>query len=80
MVNIWHVWQRQRRLHVAPTVVWLLLMALPALVHAEQCTGKVVGISDGDTISMLHIPSDFVVKPRSLHDPLEIVTFHRISW
>src|SRR5437867_1132760 len=31
----------------------LLLMAMPILVHAEQFTGKVVGISDGDTISVL---------------------------
>jgi hypothetical protein len=45
-----HVWQRYRRLQVAYGVVWLLLMALPILVYAEQFTGKVVGISDGDTI------------------------------
>ncbi len=53
MVRMLHVWQRHRRLRVAPGIVWLLLMALPILVHAEQFTGKVVGISDGDTISVL---------------------------
>src|SRR5207247_5883541 len=47
------VWQRYRRLHVVQSVVWLLLMVAPVLVHAEQFTGKVVGISDGDTISVL---------------------------
>ena len=41
------------RLHVIYGVVWLLLMALLSVVHAEQCTGKVVGISDGDTLSVL---------------------------
>jgi len=34
-------------------VVWLLLMALLSVVHAEQFTGKVVGISDGDMMSVL---------------------------
>jgi endonuclease YncB( thermonuclease family) len=34
-------------------MVWLLLLAVPILVHAEQLTGKVVGISDGDTISVI---------------------------
>jgi micrococcal nuclease len=33
--------------------VWLLLIAVPILVQAAQCTGNVVGISDGDTISVL---------------------------
>src|SRR6266446_10219125 len=47
------VCERSQHLHVAHGVVWLLLMALPILVHAEQFTGKVVGISDGDTISVL---------------------------
>ena len=31
-------------------VLWLLV---PLLVYADQFTGKVVGISDGDTISVL---------------------------
>src|SRR5438445_6022613 len=53
MVSILRVWQRHRRLHLMPSVVWLLLMAMPVLVHAEQFTGKVVGISDGDTMSVL---------------------------
>jgi micrococcal nuclease len=38
---------------VVPGVVWLLLMVVPVLVHAEQFTGKVVGLSDGDTLSVL---------------------------
>jgi len=36
MVSILRVWQRHRRLHVKFGVVWLLLMALPGLGHAEQ--------------------------------------------
>jgi endonuclease YncB( thermonuclease family) len=53
MMSILLGWQRHTRLHMAHGVVWLLLMALPILVYAEQFTGKVVGISDGDTISVL---------------------------
>ncbi len=47
------MWQRHTRLQVSHGVVWLLLMAWPILVYAEQFTGKVVGISDGDTLSVL---------------------------
>src|SRR5215475_14355756 len=53
MVSILRGWQRHTRLHMAHSVVWLFLMAVPILGHAEQFTGKVVGISDGDTISVL---------------------------
>jgi micrococcal nuclease len=52
-MSILCVWQCHRRLHVTYGVVWLLLMAMPVLAHTEQFTGKVVGISDGDTISVL---------------------------
>ncbi len=34
-----------------PVALWLVLV--PLLAYAEQFTGKVVGISDGDTISVL---------------------------
>src|SRR5437660_11415115 len=47
------MWQYHRRLHVVLDVWWLLLVLLPVLGHAEQFTGKVVGISDGDTIRVL---------------------------
>jgi endonuclease YncB( thermonuclease family) len=53
MLNMLRVRQRQRSLRVASRVVWLLLIAVPILVQAAQCTGNVVGISDGDTISVL---------------------------
>ena len=52
-MNRFRGWKCHRHLSVVPGVVWLLLMNLPALVHAEQFTGKVVGISDGDTLSVL---------------------------
>jgi endonuclease YncB( thermonuclease family) len=53
MVRMRDVWQRQTRGHGIGGVVWLLLILLPALGHAEQFTGKVVGISDGDTLNVL---------------------------
>jgi len=53
MMSILCVWQRATCLHVMPGVYMLLLRALPILEHAEQFTGRVVGISDGDTSSGL---------------------------
>jgi micrococcal nuclease len=53
MGSLLRVWQRPTLLSLAPHVLWLLVMTVPILVHAEQFTGKVVGISDGDTISVL---------------------------
>jgi len=46
-------WMRQRAVcaAVVPVVLWLVLA--PLLAYADQFTGKVVGISDGDTISVL---------------------------
>ncbi len=52
MVSMRRVWQHSRRLDVVPGVVGLLLMAFPSLGDAAQGTGKVVGVSDGDTISV----------------------------
>ena len=43
--------QRGVGLYAAVMVLWVLLAPLGA--SAEQFTGKVVGISDGDTISVL---------------------------
>jgi endonuclease YncB( thermonuclease family) len=37
----------------AVTLVLSLLLLLPSLTQVEQFTGKVVGISDGDTLSVL---------------------------
>ena len=53
MVSMRRVWRRYMHLYVTSGVGWLLLMMAPVLVHAEQFTGKVVGISDGDTMSVL---------------------------
>src|SRR5439155_11941608 len=39
------------RYAAVPLALWLVFV--PLLAHAEQFTGKVVGISDGDTISVL---------------------------
>jgi hypothetical protein len=58
-MSLRHGWQHSRRLQVAYGVVWFLRMAEPILGYAEQCTGKVVGISDGDTLSVLHEGRDW---------------------
>jgi len=47
-------------LAAAVVVLWCLLAPLDA--SAEPCTGKTVGISDGDTISVLR--KDKAVKVR----------------
>ena len=75
MVSMRHVWQRQRRLHVAPPVLWLLLMAVPILGHAEQFTGKVVGISDGDTIRVLREGKAVKVRLYGIDAPRKGTTF-----
>ncbi|HET8579853.1 MAG TPA: hypothetical protein VFL31_02555 [Nitrospiraceae bacterium] len=36
-------------------LIWpLILVALAGSVHAEDFSGKVVGVTDGDTITVLH--------------------------
>src|SRR5499427_3256453 len=42
---------RDVRMSAAVLMLWCMLV--PLLASAEQFTGKVVGISDGDTISVL---------------------------
>ena len=56
-------------------VVWLLLIAVPLLVHAEQFTGKVVGISDGDTISVLREGKAVKVRLYSVDTPEKTQAF-----
>jgi micrococcal nuclease len=75
MVSIRRVWQRHTRHNLASGVVWLLLMALPILVHAEQFTGKVVGISDGDTISVLREGKAVKVRLHGVDTPEEAQAF-----
>ena len=58
-----------------PGVVWLLLVALPILVHAEQFTGKVVGISDGDTISVLREGKAVKVRLHGVDTPEKAQAF-----
>src|SRR5262245_27627309 len=67
-------WQRQR-LFLVPGVVWLLLMAWPILVNAEQFTGKVVGISDGDTISVLREGKAVKVRLHGVDTPEKAQAF-----
>src|SRR5215467_12619983 len=75
MMSMLRVWQRHRRLHVADSVLWLLLMAMPILVHAEQFTGKVVGISDGDTISVMRAGKAVKVRLYGIDTPEKAQAF-----
>ena len=50
-------------------------MALPLLVHAEQFTGKVVGISDGDTISVLREGKAVKVRLHGVDTPEKAQAF-----
>jgi micrococcal nuclease len=54
-LGLFHGWTDGRtlsmRLHVVPV---LLFLFLAPLVHADAWYGKTVGVSDGDTISVLH--------------------------
>jgi endonuclease YncB( thermonuclease family) len=38
---------------IRPQFPWLILLLLASPLHAEDFTGKVVGITDGDTIKVL---------------------------
>ena len=69
MVRMRDVWQRQTRGHGIGGVVWLLLILLPALGHAEQFTGKVVGISDGDTLNVLREGKAVKVRLHGIDTP-----------
>ena len=69
MVRMRGVWQRQTRGHGIGGVVWLLLILLPALGHAEQFTGKVVGISDGDTLNVLRAGKAVKVRLHGIDTP-----------
>jgi micrococcal nuclease len=52
-VSVFSVWRCHVRLPMVSLLVWLLLVVWLILVHAEPFSGKVVGLSDGDTISVL---------------------------
>ena len=53
MGSLLRVWPRRTPRSLAPHVLWLLVLTMPLVVHAEQFTGTVVGISAGDTITVL---------------------------
>lgn len=40
------------------TIILLALIATPALTNAETFSGRVIGVSDGDTVTILHIEGD----------------------
>jgi endonuclease YncB( thermonuclease family) len=60
---------------VAYGIVWLLLMAWPLLGYAEQFTGKVVGISDGDTLSVLREGKAVKVRLHGVDTPEKAQAF-----
>ena len=75
MLSRLHGWQRHTRLFLVPGVVWLLLAALPILVYAEQFTGKVVGLSDGDTLSVLREGKAVKVRLHGVDTPEKAQAF-----
>jgi len=55
--------------------VWLLLVLVPALGHAEQFTGTVVRISDGDTIGVLRGGKEVRVRLHGVDTPEKAQAF-----
>ena len=53
-------------------VLWVLV---PLLVYAEQFTGKVVGISDGDTLSVLREGKAVKVRLHGVDTPEKAQAF-----
>ena len=75
MVSILRVWHAIGACTVTYSMVWLFLMALPILVYAEQFTGKVVGLSDGDTISVLREGKAVKVRLHGVDTPEKAQAF-----
>ena len=53
MGSLLRVWPRRPPRFLPPHVLWLLVLTVPLVVHAELFTGTVVGISAGDTIRVV---------------------------
>ena len=75
ILSMLHGWQRHTRLFLVPGVMWLLLTAFPILVYAAQFTGKVVAISDGDTISVLRVGKAVKVRLHGVDTPEKAQAF-----
>ena len=75
MVRMRGVWQRQTCGHGVCGVVWLFLVLLPALGHAEPFTGTVVGISDGDTLNVLRAGKAVKVRLHGVDTPEKAQAF-----
>src|SRR5215467_4060854 len=67
------VHQRGGSLYTAVVVLWCLLA--PLLAFAEQFTGKVVGIADGDTISVLREGKAVKVRLHGVDTPEKAQAF-----
>jgi micrococcal nuclease len=65
--------QRGVALYAAVMVLWCLLT--PLLAFAEQFTGKVVGISDGDTLSVLREGKAVKVRLHGVDTPEKAQAF-----
>jgi micrococcal nuclease len=57
------------------SVVFVLWLLVPLLVYADQFTGKVVGISDGDTISVLREGKAVKVRLHGVDTPEKVQAF-----
>jgi micrococcal nuclease len=68
--------ESQRRVRVALVPVLLLWCVLvPRLTSAEQCTRKVVGMSDGDTVSVLREGKAVKVRLHGIDTPEKAQAF-----
>jgi len=54
---------------MSPQILWLLLLVLPLSANAETLTGKVVGITDGDTITVLVAERTIKVRLAEIDTP-----------
>lgn len=63
------------RSHILAQVLLVVVILQPVLVSAEQFTGKVVGISDGDTLSVLREGKAVKVRLHGVDTPEKAQAF-----
>ena len=68
-------WVHGRSVCVSAVLVVLWLVLVPLVAYAEQFTGKVVGISDGDTISVLRQGKAVKVRLHGVDTPEQAQAF-----
>jgi endonuclease YncB( thermonuclease family) len=74
-MNRLRVCARVQPLRLVAGVVWLLWMVVPVLGQAEQWTGQVVGLSDGDTLSVMRAGKAVKVRLHGVDTPEKAQAF-----